>query len=128
MKTEIENVIDNFFLIVKTAVGTCIEPFRYELRKLGIKRCERWIYKQTEIQDGKDGIVQRYLKFMTALKKANFAGYEYLKFEVDFCLDGVEVVGVPKRQIEPMRILLDLEEYVSVSVLKVKKLLKGAKL
>lgn len=100
----------------REAIGTNAKVLKYELEKLGWRRRLRWVYQQGEEIDGRQTIIERFVIFMTALKRTDYKSFEYLKFEIDWHFDSVEIVGVPKEE-NPVGALL---EQIETAVTKIK--------
>jgi uncharacterized protein YggL (DUF469 family) len=113
--------IDNFSQIVKQAIGGNSKRLQLTLfQRFGMRRRLQWIYQQGENVPGRDSIVQRFLKFMVALKEANYHGFEFLRFEVDLALERAGVSD-PLLTSNPM---IDAVTHLETELMKVKRLLK----
>jgi hypothetical protein len=113
--------IDNFSSVVKEAIGGNSKRLQLTLfQRFGMRRRLQWIYQQGENVPGRDSIVQRFLKFMVALKEANYHGFEFLRFEVDLALERAGATD-PLLTPNPM---IDAVKHLETELMKVKALLK----
>jgi hypothetical protein len=114
--------IDDFSSVVKEAIGGKSKRLQLTLfQRFGMRRRLQWIYQQGENVPGRDSIVQRFLKFMVALKEANYHGFEFLRFEIDLALERASCPDSPLLTSNPM---IDAVQHLETELMKVKRLLK----